>query len=298
MGSQLQQIKHFSKHKSFWLFAALSSLATLHFYYIWKISGKIPPLIDFLCWGSIFFLLWKKRNKIKFRGSFISSAIGMLIIFGALIRDVAVQNYRFPPRIDAFSGLFPLITLLGILLLTDGIKRLVNYSPEIVIALTTGIASPIIAVFNLIPSKLNIIAIFDAQLTAFMLHYIGIEVQRQDSIVSLSNGAIEVTAPCSSISPLAAILPLVVIFLYIHPANQIKKIYVCIGVALSVVFFNTIRLSLLALFVNHGNQASFEYWHGGEGAGIFSNLIVFLVAGLSYKILNYSPKVNYSLPSK
>ena len=272
----------------------LSSLGTLHFYCIWKISGKIPPLIHFSCWGSIFYLLWEKRNKIKFRGSFISSAIGMLLIFGVIVRDFAVQNYRLPLRIDAIYGLFPLITLLGILLITDGVKRLVNYSPEIVIALTTGITSPIIDVYNQISSEINIniIANFDAQLTAFMLHYIGFKVQRQGQIVSLLNGSIVVGGQCTSITPLATILPLLVVFLYIHPANQIKKIYICIVAALSVFFLNTIRLSWLAILVNQGNQASFEYWHG-EGAGIFSNLIVFLVAGLSYKILNYSPKVNY-----
>jgi hypothetical protein len=63
MEAKLQQITHFIHHKYFWLFATLSSLATFHFYFIWKATGKIPILLDFLCWGSIFFLLWKKTQQ-------------------------------------------------------------------------------------------------------------------------------------------------------------------------------------------------------------------------------------------
>ncbi|MEI6332298.1 MAG: archaeosortase/exosortase family protein, partial [Pseudanabaena sp. ELA645] len=172
------------------------------------------------------------------------------------------------------------------------LKRLIDYIPEIIIPLITGVSSTILVVFNLIPNKLNIISNFDAQFTAFMLHYIGFKVQRQGPIISLSNGSVEVFPPCSSIAPLATILPMLTIFLFIYHASRTKKIYVCISVILCTIFLNAIRISWLAIILNQGDTSGFEYWHGGEGVGIFSNLIVFFGAGLSYQILNYSPKID------
>ena len=292
MEADLQQIRDFIRYKYFWLFATLSSLSTLHFYCIWKITGKSPLLLDFLCWGSIFFLLWKKRNRIKFRGDFVSSLVGLLLIFWMILRDIVTQYYGTSLRIDGFSGFFPFITLLGTLFIIAGIKKLIDYIPEIIVALMSGIGSSILGVTNLIPNKLNIISNFDAQFTAFMLHYIGFKVKRQGAIVSLPNGSIEVFGGCSSIALLATILPLLTIFLFIYPASKTKKMYVCIGAILCTIFLNAIRLSWLAIIVNQGDTSGFKYWHEGDGVGIFSNLIVFLVAGLSYQILNYSPNSN------
>ncbi|MEI6332364.1 MAG: hypothetical protein WCP16_24240 [Pseudanabaena sp. ELA645] len=123
MEAKLQQITHFIHHKYFWLFATLSSLATFNFYFIWKTTGKMPTLLNFLCWGSIFFLLWKKRNRIKFRGTVISSVIGLLFILCMVLRNISIQYYGTPPKADEFSQFFPFITLLGALFITGGIKR-------------------------------------------------------------------------------------------------------------------------------------------------------------------------------
>jgi cyanoexosortase A len=288
MEAKLHQIRDFIRYKYFWLFATLSSLITLHFYSIWKVTGKSPLLLDFLCWGSIFFLLWKKRNRIKFRGNFISSLIGLLLIFWMIVRDISTQYYGNSLKVDVFSGFFSFITLLGTLFVISGIKKLINYILEIIVSLTTAITSPILVVSNLIPNKFNIVANFDAQFTAFMLHYIGFKVHRQGVVVSLPNGSIEVFAGCSSIAPLATILPLVILFLFIYPTSKIKKIYVYIGVILCTIFLNAIRLSWLAIIVS--DTSGFKYWHEGDGVSVFSNLIVFLVVGLSYQILHYSPK--------
>ena len=289
MEAHLQQIMDFIRYKYFWLFATLSSLATLHFYCIWKITGKSPLLLDFLCWGSIFFLLWKKRNRIKFRGNFVSSAIGILFIFWMVVRCLLIQYHEIPLKTDVLFVFSPIVTLLGILFITTGIKRSIDYTPEIIVALTNGLTLTIIAISN----KLHIVTVvanFDAQFTAFILHYIGFKVQRQGAIVSLPNGSVEVFASCSSIIPLGTIFPVVIIFLSIYPASKTKKIYIWVGVILSTLFLNAIRLSWLAIIVNQSDTSGFKYWHEGDGVGIFSNLIVFLVAGLSYQILNYSPK--------
>ena len=233
----------------------------------------------------MFFLLWGKRNKIKFRGNLISSLIGISLILWMILRHVLGQFYSSSTKLDVLSGFFPLIVLTGILLILTGFKRLTNYKNEIITsAIATIVSLPISVMF----SGSNIIAKIDAKITAFMLHYIGFNVGREGNIVSLPNGAIAIAGGCSSISPISTMLPIIAMFLLVYPTSKNKKILVCIGAFFAIFFINAIRLSLLAILVNKFDTTTFEYWHGGEGAGIFSNLIVFLIAALSYQILNYS----------
>jgi cyanoexosortase A len=205
-------------------------------------------------------------------------------------RHILSQYYSKSSITDVLSSVFPFITVTGILLIIAGFRNLIHYKSEIIVSLTTTISSAIVISTDIYSSKQNIVAYIDAQVTAFMLHYIGFKVAREGTIISLPSGSIEVYGACSSIVPLSSILPIVVIFLFVHPANKTKKIYVCIGVIVSVIFVNAIRLSWLAIIVKQ--DEIFKYWHHGDGVGIFSNLIVFLIGGLSYKILEYSAKTD------
>jgi cyanoexosortase A len=209
-----------------------------------------------------------------------------------VVRDLSTQYYGSSLKVDVFHDLFPFVTFLGTLLIAVGIKRLIHYIPEILVALAVSITSPSIAVFNLIPRGSNIFTNLDAQFTAFMLHYIGFKVQRQGPIVSLPNGSIEVTTSCSTISLLTGIIPFITVILFVYPTNKIKKIYVCTGVILWSILFNAIRMSWLAFIVNQKDVIGFEYWHEGAGVNVLSNFNLLCVAGLTYQILNYSPKIN------
>lgn len=284
MKSQVQQLKNLIDHKSFWVFATLGSLATLDFYSVWKISAKTPTLINFLCWGGIFFLLWEKRDAIKFRGNLISSAIGITLVSWMVARHIITQPHSTISLIDVVSRLFPLVILIGILLISSGFKRLKYYKAEILISTATAISAM---------SDLAIrspIALIDAQISAFMLHYVGFKVLRNDYIISLSNASVDVFNPCSSLIPFVTMFPIAVVFVATYSASKTTKIYVCIAAILSTFFINAIRICLLAILSNNGETASFDYWHTGEGAGIFSNLIIFLIAGISYQMLNYFSK--------
>ncbi len=284
MKLQVQQLKSLIDHKSFWVFATLGSLATLDFYCVWKISSKTPTLINFLCWGGILFLLWGKRNAIKFRGSLISSAIGMILVSWMVARHIITQPYSTTSLIDVVSRLFPLIVLIGILLISSGFKRLKYYKAEILVSIATGIS----AISDL--ALRSPIALIDAQISAFMLHYVGFKVLRNDYIISLQNASVDVFNPCSSLIPLVTMFPIAVVFVATYATDKSTKIYICVAAILSTFFINAIRICLLAILSNNGNMVSFNYWHTGEGAAIFSNLIIFLIAGISYQMLNHFSK--------
>ena len=278
--SQLQQqLKKITHHKAFWVFATISCLATLHLCYLWKITNQLPSLIDVLGWGSIIFLLFKKSNQLKFRSDVFSRLFGIALIFWMIARHIFSQSQS---SLDVLAYFFPIITISGVLLVAFGINKLINYSSELSIA--TIISLPFASIYFLLKPFVHI----DAQLLNFMLHYMGFAAVRQGTIIRMPNGSVEVMASCSSVSPILTMLPFVVVLLSIYPASLGKQIFVYIATIVSVIFINSIRLSLLAIFISNGNIESFDYWHTGDGAGIFSNIIVFFIAGISYKVLNQS----------
>ena len=279
MPSQIQQLKNLFDRNAFWIFVSLSCLATINIYFIWQITEKAPPLSDYLGWAAIFYLLWMKRNKIKYRGNLISSLIGMLLVVWMLVRQTLVYIYTVSPSLDILSGFFRFVALMGILLIISGFRGLKNYIPEIIVSLTSA---TLYLVNTPILGNSKLIAIIDANLTAFMLHYIGFKVTRQDEIVSLPNGAIEIFTSCSSISPMATIFPILIAFLFVYDTSKKKKILVCASTVICIFFINAIRLSLLAIYANQRDPVGLEYWHGGDGNSIVSNVIVLVVAGLAY----------------
>jgi len=281
MESQIQQIKNFYHHKAFWLFATIFCLSILHFYYIWKMAARIPTLLDFLGWASIIFLLWKHQYKLKFRGTIFSIVLGLLLNFWMIARHGVSQSEI---AIDVLARFFPLVTITGLLMIVSGFKRLHLFKSEMLIA--TLISLPFASIYNLLSPIVNL----DSQLLAFMLHYIGFKVIRNGSLVTLPNGSVEVMGTCSSVGPILTMLPFVVVLLSIYPASKIKQLFIYVGTIFSIIFVNGIRLSLLAILINRGDTANFDYWHTGGGAGIFSNIIVFTIGGLTYQILNNENK--------
>ncbi len=282
---QSQQIRQIINHKIFYLLVALACLANLHFYYIWKINNHIPSLIDILGWLCTGFLLWKRGNKIdskignkiKIRGNFISMILGVLLIVWMVSRHTFSQGN---PAMDALSYIFPVVSLIGLLLITVGFKQLINCKSELAIMSLMSIPTLFVSTTILSP-----IAQFDARLMTFILHYIGFSVSRQNTTVLLSKGAVEVMGGCSSVIPLVTVFALLVMLTSLYAAKRKQQILIYTTATAAVFLINSIRLCLLAVLVNNANNVSFNYWHSGGGAAIFSNIIVVLVGGISYKLL-------------
>jgi cyanoexosortase A len=269
--------KEFVNNRYFLIFVAFSFLAILHIQYVWKISEKVPALLDLLGWISIGFLLWKKQDKLKFRGNLISSLMGIALIFWMILRHSLTQSNQ---SLDVLAYFFPVIVVTGLLMIVKGFAKLLDFNSEIMIA--SLISLPFASIYAFLKPIVNI----DAQLLSFMLHYIGFKVVRQGAIVNLPNGSVEVMASCSSVSPILTMLPFIVVLLAIYPVSKIKQLVVYISAIASIIFVNNIRLCLLAILINKQDIPNFDYWHTGGGAGIFSNLIVFVIGGISYKLLN------------
>ncbi len=281
MTSQLQLVKKLFEHKLFWVLVNLSFLATLHIYCFWKISYRTPSLINLLGWGSIGFLLWKKRHQFKTRGDVVSSIFGLILIIWMIVRHILIQSQL---SFNVLSYFFPLITVTGLLLIFIGFSKLKNYISELIIA--TLISLPFGSIYTLLKPIVNI----DAQLLNFNLHYLGFQSSRQGAVVSLTNGSVEVMGSCSSVSPILMMIPFIIVLLSIYPTSKTKQFFIYLSTIFSIIFINSIRLAVLAILIDKRDLVNFNYWHTGGGAAVFSNIIVFLIAGISYQILSHSSK--------
>lgn len=275
--NQSPKILQIINHRIFYLLVALACLANLHFYYVWKVANYVPSLIDVSGWLCTGFLLWKRGSSIKIRSNFISTILGLLLIIWMVIRHTLSQAN---PAMDALSYTFPIIVFIGSLLIVVGFKQLINYKSELAIMSLMSIPTLFVSTTVLSP-----IAHIDARLMTFILHYVGFNVSRQNTTILLSKGAVEVMGGCSSVIPLVTVFALLVMLTSLYAAKRKQQILIYSIATVAVFMINSVRLCLLALLVNSGNDIGFEYWHSGGGAAIFSNIIVVLVGGMSYKLL-------------
>ena len=96
-------------------------------------------------------------------------------------------------------------------------------------------------------------------------------VARGDQVI-LPTGSVEVFGPCSAAVPMLYLLKLTLLVLLVFPSRFWQKLAIgttAVGIAL---FFNAIRICVMAVLAAAGDQARFHYWHEGAGANLFSVL--------------------------
>ncbi len=273
--TQAQQlISQVIQQVSFWLFTVVVLMASLQMVALARDGMTMAelPLTFWLAWGSILVLLWRRRAVIE---ALVQQHLsgwqrGIEIFLGTVyLTSINIRESLSPS--DVIGNLFPIMAMAGLLALAVGCRQWKHFKQELSLAAVWSI--PYAWLSNLMEKM----RIWDAQNMTFWLHYLGFRVIRRGSIVALPGGAVDVNWGCSSMSPLLTMLSLVLILLALFPAKRSKQILVLVISLLLVFAINGVRLILLALFVHWQNKLAFDYWHGGMGAGIFSNIIVVVV---------------------
>ena len=114
------------------------------------------------------------------------------------------------------------------------------------------------------------LTILTAKFSAFLLHYIGFEVHRNLNTIFLPNGSVFVGYSCTGTPMIVLILKLSLLFSIMFPLPWKQKLWVVIA-GLGICFLlGGIRVALLAVIV--ADKPIFDYWHGTQGAQIFSTL--------------------------
>ena len=222
----------------------------------------------FLFWIVVFFLLWEKRQQLKFAADRFSSYAGIFTISLTLYKSL----HLFPE--DYFLRVAPLLSLLGWGLLASGFRGLKQYRQELFLLLFLAIPWEFIYVFDV--SQLT------ARFSTFILWILGFEVTRQGVWIVLPTGSVEVYNGCSGILTILQLLGLSWIVLTLIPTDWKTKLYLPLASIFLGFTVNAMRIALMVVLVAMSKIDGFHYWHTGTGSLIFSAISVSIFAAICF----------------
>jgi len=259
----------------FWLGGVMLGLAALFLSLGWKRSGDVDSLaVDLLFYAGIFWLLWRKRNRLSLEAGLGSTLAGLLLVAWLLFKSLRLFCFE-----SLFLKLAPPAALVAVALLASGFRGLGQYRWEalllcLMVFPLTKLWPPIQRMFNL--------EVLTAAFAGFLLHYSGFESAQRGAEVILPTGSVEVSTVCSSVPMMLLLLKLALLGIIVLPMSGWRR--VCVPAAALAVGFvlGGVRVAVMAAVA--ADPARFDYWHGEPGAQIFSALAVLLFASLCYAV--------------
>lgn len=262
-----------------WLLGIAAALIALQLHWVSKSDSADQASISLFLWGGVLYLLWQKRDTLKLNSGPVASLVGLLLIALLLLRSLGV---RVPD--DLLVAISPLTSAIGLGLIASGFRGLRQYRRELLLIFVLVIPKVVVATLLEQLLNLNLIA---AKAAHFMLWYLGFDVLREGVNVILPTGVIEINSACSGLDSMLILLRLAVLFLVVFPTPLSAKLLVPV-VAVSLAFLiNGVRIALMALLVAFSTPETFEYWHEGSGAQLFS-LVTMLLFGWFCRALHQS----------
>jgi cyanoexosortase A len=179
----------------------------------------------------------------------------------------------------SFIKLIPLLAIIGLFLITSGIKGLKNYAREIIVI--TIIAIPSDSLERIINQVFHV-NILTAKIATVFLWYSGIEVSNEGAILNFPDASVFVDYPCTGVGSMLILIKLSILGICVFN-NQNKTTIFLITISILIGFFlGVIRASILALIVK--DTVLFNYWHGNDGGSIFA-MISMAIFGLIYNFI-------------
>jgi cyanoexosortase A len=263
----------------FYLFAIALGLSIARIVLSSRVIYEEDTFIDLLCIGSIFFLLWQKRNTLQIQSDLGSSFLGAAIIILVTVKSLSLYWYE-----SSFLRIATILSALGLGLLASGIKGLRQYWRELAIVvmlcLPTGTLGGIVnQVFNF--------PILTAKFSTFVMWYMGLEVTRKGVVISLPHGGVEVIVFCTGLTTSLLLVKLSVLSTFVYLKNIFKGLILALSSVLLAFSLGSFRVIIMALVV--ADKPNFEFWHGASGNQIFSTIGV-LIFGFLCNFLHDFPK--------
>jgi cyanoexosortase A len=257
-------------NSKFWVSVLGITLLILHIQLPYLLTANLNNLIlSLLAWGGAIYLIWQRRKDLPLgHTDIVSGIIGTGLIVVVLTRSWFIQGNP-----DFLFSILPLFSAIGLVLLYSGIKSLWLFKRELAMVIISVI--PTVHLMPYIDRVLNF-SLLAAKFSFTILYYTGFEVTRQNAIVSLPNGAIEVYSGCSGLPAIILLLQLGALFVIFHPVSRILLILLPLLGSFIAFSVNGIRIVIMALLINAQDKPAFEYWHGVSGAQIFSLISMIL----------------------
>ncbi len=262
--------------QSFYLLGIFTTLAALHLNIVRNHPLESEEITFYvLYWAGIIFLLWQNRQQDN-TTTWFSSLLGLGLLFIVIFRPLHLWN------LDLLLFRFgPIVAALGLGLISFGFSGIRhNWRLFLLLCLMLfpyGFINEFFA-FRLHFSELT------ATISAFSLHYFGLEAIAQDAFVKLPTGQVEVLYYCTGGIIITWLLKLTMLIIVVIPTLIWRQRLGLISCAVFIGFLvGCIRVALLAVVVN--NHGLFEYWHSYTGGGLFMALATISYAALCNWIL-------------
>ncbi|HEY9704846.1 MAG TPA: cyanoexosortase A [Allocoleopsis sp.] len=271
------------------IFCSFICLIIFHQIITWNITANIDLITtNLVFYGVIIWLLYKKRTEITLKNHKITQFLGIVLISAIFAKSFFI----FLPTDTQFWRVAALISTLGFILIISSWQGLKQFWIEYLILCLMLFPSSILEKFIENEIKLTILT---AKFSAFWLHYIGFEVQRHLNTISLPNGSVFVGYSCTGTPMIVLILKLSLLFSIMFPLPWKQKLWVVIAGLGMCFLLGGIRVALLAVIVS--DKPTFDYWHGTQGAQIFSTLSMVGFAWLCKYMLDSFNNKDSSSPS-
>jgi cyanoexosortase A len=259
---------------SLWLLAALGCLLAIHIALNLRSHKYSHLAMSGLFWAAALSILWDKRGQLKFESNTVCRSLGGLLILCVLVASVS--------RIAGsgrFLGFSPLISVLGLVLVSSGWQGLKQHCQELFLLLCLGMPQVLL---KFLPD----ISLLSAKFATYLLWYAGFDVTRQGVHITIPRGGVEVIPSCSGLDLMSYMLGVAIIFLTITPSNLMERIIAPIVSVLLGFFNNAIRIAALTALSANSNRAAFTYWHSNEGAFMFVISTIVLFGGFCWFLMH------------
>jgi cyanoexosortase A len=255
----------------------LSILVLVHFWLGICLGKQAYLMMSLLLWGSLFILLWDRRQCFKKNQDQVSKFLGCLAVTALLVLSVVHPG-------EKSLGFFPLAAFLGWFLIFIGAVQTKLYLKEFCILTVFGIP-------KLIPDTALGLAPVTAKFAAYSLWYLGYPVSLNGDYIQVPNGGVEVIPACSGINLIVHMLSISVIFLCVFPTRRSHGVLFVILAVLLGFLMNVIRVAMLASLSPPQFSKQFHYWHSASGASLFVLLALVIYGALYFSFSKPSQSV-------
>ncbi|MGB3208937.1 MAG: cyanoexosortase A [Crinalium sp.] len=263
------------RNPNFWLLGITGCLIAINLNITWTTSQSIDQVVfKIIAWCAALFLSWQQRHYLCLKSDVTSTIIGLLFIAWVMFRSLFSSITD-----DVFVNISPLISVLSICFLASGLNNLKQYTRELAIVFVSIFPSePLLPILGkVIGVDISIlVSTITSKFSAFVLWYLGFETERLGVNIILPGGAITIYDRCSGLSDMILLLQIACIVLVIFSLGTYKKLILLITAVILAFIVNSVRVALMAFLVAFSNRSAFDYWHGGDGAQIFSTIAIFV----------------------
>ena len=259
-------------------FICLFNIGLFYFSITWQFTENWDRVItDSLFFGAIFYILWQRQNQIQFKRNLLSSLIGTSLITIVIIKSLTLFSFE-----DKLIFLIPFLIFLGFSLLTSGFYGIFQYKGELFLSGVLFFPEEVIGIFL---EKLVSVTVLNAKVATYLLYYFGFNVTRENNhillfIPEVGNFQAIVNYSCSGMPMIILLLKLALLLIFLFPFSKKQIILIPLLSILLGFTLGVIRVCILTLLIHQ--PTNFDYWHGDDGAQIFSTLAIIIFSFFAY----------------